>query len=96
MARTISVEETAVAHELVERARAAMSAIANYDQPTVDRLCRGSNSTAAAVPMSGLCRLRRGDGRKSKGGGSRQGCEYFRLRHSAPPPVRRVRNSSTI
>ena len=40
MARTISVEETAVAHELVERARAAMSAIANYDQPTVDRLCR--------------------------------------------------------
>ena len=40
MARTISVEETAVAHELVERARAAMSAIANSDQPTVDRLCR--------------------------------------------------------
>ncbi len=40
MARTISVEETAVAHELVERARAAMSAIAHYDQPTVDRLCR--------------------------------------------------------
>ena len=40
MARTITVEETAVAHELVERARAAMDAIAHYDQPTVDRLCR--------------------------------------------------------
>ncbi len=40
MARTITVEETAVVHELVDRARAAMSAIAHYDQPTVDRLCR--------------------------------------------------------
>ena len=40
MARTITAEETEVAHELVERARAAMSAIAHYDQPTVDRLCR--------------------------------------------------------
>ena len=40
MARTISAEETIVVHELVERARAAMAAIAHYDQPTVDRLCR--------------------------------------------------------
>jgi sulfoacetaldehyde dehydrogenase len=52
MARTITVEETAVAHELVERARAAMEAIAHYDQPTVDRLCRalawaGGNETTA-------------------------------------------------
>jgi acyl-CoA reductase-like NAD-dependent aldehyde dehydrogenase len=40
MARTITVEETTVVHELVDRARAAMAAIAHYDQPTVDRLCR--------------------------------------------------------
>jgi sulfoacetaldehyde dehydrogenase len=40
MARTITVEETTVVHELVDRARRAMAAIAHYDQPTVDRLCR--------------------------------------------------------
>ena len=40
MARTITVEETTTVHELVDRARAAMAAIAHYDQPTVDRLCR--------------------------------------------------------
>ena len=40
MARTITVEETEVVHALVGKARAAMQAIANYDQDTVDRLCR--------------------------------------------------------
>ena len=40
MARTITVEETTTVHELVDRARAAMAAIAHFDQPTVDRLCR--------------------------------------------------------
>jgi sulfoacetaldehyde dehydrogenase len=40
MARTITVEETAVAHELVGNARAAMRAIEPYDQAAVDRLCR--------------------------------------------------------
>src|SRR5437868_3315194 len=40
MARTITAEETAVGGELVGRARAAMAAIADYDQATVDRLCR--------------------------------------------------------
>ena len=40
MARTITVEETTAVHELVDRARAAMAAIAHFDQPTVDRLCR--------------------------------------------------------
>ena len=40
MARTITAEETEVVHELVDRARAAMRAVADYDQDTVDRLCR--------------------------------------------------------
>jgi sulfoacetaldehyde dehydrogenase len=38
--RTITPEEQALARRLVERARAAMAAIADYDQATVDRLCR--------------------------------------------------------
>jgi acyl-CoA reductase-like NAD-dependent aldehyde dehydrogenase len=38
--RTISPEEQATTYELVANARAAMAAIANYDQATVDRLCR--------------------------------------------------------
>ena len=38
--RTLSVEETAAAQELLARARAAMAAVAHYDQATVDRLCR--------------------------------------------------------
>jgi hypothetical protein len=40
MARTITAEETEVATGLVARARAAMAAIADYDQASVDRLCR--------------------------------------------------------
>jgi sulfoacetaldehyde dehydrogenase len=40
MARAITAEETEVVHELVGRARAAMAAIAGYDQATVDRICR--------------------------------------------------------
>ena len=52
MARTITAEETTVVHELVARAHAAMRAIADYDQETVDRLCRaiawaGGNETTA-------------------------------------------------
>ena len=52
MARTITAEETEVVHELVGRARAAMRAIADYDQATVDRACRaiawaGGNETTA-------------------------------------------------
>jgi acyl-CoA reductase-like NAD-dependent aldehyde dehydrogenase len=39
-ARLITPEEQALARGLVERARAAMAAIAGYDQATVDRLCR--------------------------------------------------------
>jgi sulfoacetaldehyde dehydrogenase len=40
MARTITAEESEIVTALVDRARAAMQAIADYDQPTVDRLCR--------------------------------------------------------
>src|SRR6185295_7998392 len=52
--RPISAEEQAIARALVERARAAMAAIADYDQPTVDRLCRavawaGGNERTATV-----------------------------------------------
>ncbi|HEX9368505.1 MAG TPA: aldehyde dehydrogenase family protein, partial [Vicinamibacterales bacterium] len=55
MARTITAEETDVVHALVGRARAAMAAIAHYDQPTVDRICRavgwagGNESTATRL-----------------------------------------------
>ena len=38
--RVISDEETASAQHLLTRARAAMSAVAGYDQATVDRLCQ--------------------------------------------------------
>jgi sulfoacetaldehyde dehydrogenase len=40
MARSISEEEKAAAHDHLGRARAAMTAVAGYDQATVDRLCR--------------------------------------------------------
>jgi sulfoacetaldehyde dehydrogenase len=39
-ARAVSDEETASAQHLLGRARAAMAAVADYDQATVDRLCR--------------------------------------------------------
>jgi acyl-CoA reductase-like NAD-dependent aldehyde dehydrogenase len=39
-ARAITPEEQALARSLVERARQAMAAIADYDQATVDRLCQ--------------------------------------------------------
>ena len=38
--RTITAEETEVVTQLVARARAAMTAIAGYDQATVDRICQ--------------------------------------------------------
>ena len=38
--RTISPEEQATTLDLVANARAAMDAVADYDQATVDRLCR--------------------------------------------------------
>ena len=53
--RPITPEEQAIARTLVERARAAMAAIADYDQATVDRLCRavawagGNEQTASKL-----------------------------------------------
>src|SRR5260221_11208568 len=78
MARTITAEETDVVHALVGRARAAMAAIAHYDQPTVDRICRavgwagGNESTATrlanmSVDESGMGR--REPTRRAKGQG---------------------------
>ena len=40
MARALTVEEGVVVQELIGKARIAMGAIADYDQPTVDRVCR--------------------------------------------------------
>jgi sulfoacetaldehyde dehydrogenase len=40
MARAITDEEKQYAQELLQRARCAMRAIENYDQETIDRLCR--------------------------------------------------------
>jgi sulfoacetaldehyde dehydrogenase len=58
MARTITVEETTVVHELVSRARVAMGAIAHYDQPAVDRLCRAiawaGGNEATAIRLANL------------------------------------------
>jgi acyl-CoA reductase-like NAD-dependent aldehyde dehydrogenase len=63
--RAITAEEQAIARALIERARTAMAAIADYDQATVDRLCRaiawagGNEETATrlanmSVDESGL------------------------------------------
>ena len=40
MARAITEEEKAAAQALLQRARAAMAAISDYDQAAVDRLCQ--------------------------------------------------------
>jgi sulfoacetaldehyde dehydrogenase len=53
--RAITPEEQAVARTLIERARQAMRAIADYDQATVDRLCQaiawagGNEATATRL-----------------------------------------------
>jgi sulfoacetaldehyde dehydrogenase len=39
-ARVITVEETEVAQDLLDNARRAMAVVADYDQPTVDRVCQ--------------------------------------------------------
>src|SRR5436305_15008447 len=73
--RATTAEETDVVHELVGRARAAMAAIAPYDQAAVDRICQaiawaGGNETTAtrlanmSVDESGMGR--REPGRRAK------------------------------
>jgi sulfoacetaldehyde dehydrogenase len=60
MARNISPEETRVAAELLEKARRAMDAIKDYDQPTVDRLCQavgwatGNEKTFLRIAQMGV------------------------------------------
>lgn len=51
-ARTISLEETEVAQELLGKARGAMDDIADYDQPTVDRICQAIAWATANMPTS--------------------------------------------
>jgi sulfoacetaldehyde dehydrogenase len=51
-ARTISLEETEIAQALLGRARRAMDAIADYDQPTVDRICQAVAWATANMPTS--------------------------------------------
>src|SRR4029453_19152521 len=68
MARTITTEETGVVQELVGRARAAMAAIADYDQATVDRICRaiawGGGNEATATRLANMSVDESGMGRR--------------------------------
>jgi sulfoacetaldehyde dehydrogenase len=51
--RTITAQETEIAQELLGRAQAAMAAIADYDQATVDRMCQAI-AWAAANPETAV------------------------------------------
>ena len=51
-ARTINVEETEVAQELLGKARRAMDSIADYDQPAVDRICQAIAWATANMPTA--------------------------------------------
>src|SRR4249920_2587365 len=58
MARLITDEEKQVARELVERARAAMKCIEDYDQAQVDRLCQAVGwATANAETFTRLASM---------------------------------------
>ncbi|MBL8139119.1 MAG: aldehyde dehydrogenase family protein, partial [Acidobacteria bacterium] len=52
MARPLTPEEAEIARSTVARARAAMTAIADYDQPTVDRLCQAMAWATANMETS--------------------------------------------
>ena len=52
MARPLTPEEAEIARSTVARARAAMAAIADYDQPTVDRLCQAMAWATANMETS--------------------------------------------
>src|SRR5436189_519954 len=68
MARTLTAEETDVVTELVARARAAMAAIADYDQATVDRLCQAvgwaGGNEKTATRLAGMSVDESGMGRR--------------------------------
>jgi sulfoacetaldehyde dehydrogenase len=58
MARLITDEEKQVARELVERARAAMKCIEDYDQERVDRLCQAVGwATSNAATFTRLANM---------------------------------------
>lgn len=50
--RAITNEEVAVARELLDKARRAMDAVADYDQPTVDRICQAVGWATANMPTA--------------------------------------------
>jgi sulfoacetaldehyde dehydrogenase len=50
--RTTSLEEIEIAQQLLDRARRAMDAIADYDQPTVDRICQAIAWATANMPTA--------------------------------------------
>jgi sulfoacetaldehyde dehydrogenase len=50
--RTISPGEASIARALLDNARSAMSAIADYDQATVDRICQGVAWATANIEVS--------------------------------------------
>ncbi len=58
MAREITPEEKNTAAEMLRKARAAMQQIENYDQATVDRLCRAvawaAGNEQAALKLAGM------------------------------------------
>ncbi|HUC60350.1 MAG TPA: aldehyde dehydrogenase family protein [Alphaproteobacteria bacterium] len=60
MARDITPEERVLAHELLAKARAAMAAVADYDQARIDRLCRaigwatGNEKTFLRIAQMGV------------------------------------------
>ena len=68
MARAITAEETEVVDALVGRARVAMAAIADYDQATVDRLCRAigwaGGNEQTATRLAGMSVDESGMGRR--------------------------------
>ena len=68
MARIITAEETGVVTELVARARAAMAAIASYDQAAVDRTCQAvgwaGGNLETATRLAGMAVDESGMGRR--------------------------------
>ncbi|HET7847376.1 MAG TPA: aldehyde dehydrogenase, partial [Acidimicrobiia bacterium] len=74
MAREITAEERQLAHQMLQRARAAMALVADYDQARVDRLARalgwalGNESTFTRLAHMGVDESGAGDreGRPNK------------------------------
>lgn len=67
MAREITEEEKELAQEMLQKARAAMKEIEDYDQATVDRLCQavgwaaGNEKTFSRIARMGVEESRMGD-----------------------------------